>query len=63
MRKKKPLIIKNEKVIESYNVYTLFERIKYWKNNNFFTGYFKIPTSRDIHFNNVWKDVTKKVNS
>ena len=60
MRKKKPLITKGKKVLENYSIYTLFERLKYWKNNKFFTGYFRIPTNKDIHINNVWKDIKYK---
>jgi len=62
MRAKIPLIIKDNKVIEYMSVYTFKERIKYWINNNYFTGYLRIPTNKDIHINNVWKDITKKSN-
>jgi len=58
MRAKIPLIIKDNKVIEYMNDYTLEERIRYWINNRFFTR-FRIPTNKDIHINNVWKDLTK----
>lgn len=61
MRAKIPLIVKDDKVIEYMSVYTLLERLKYWRNNNYFTG-FRIPTNKDIHVNNVWKDVTRKTN-
>jgi len=61
MRDKIPLIIKDNKVIEYMSVYTLKERIRYWINNRFFTG-FRIPSNKDIHINNVWKDTTKKSN-
>lgn len=57
MRTKKPLIIKEGKVIDYMSVYTFKERIRYWINNRFFTGYFRIPSNKDIHINNVWKDL------
>lgn len=60
MRDKIPLIIKDNKVIEYMNDYTLKERLKYWDNNkNIFK---EIPSNKDIHINNVWKDITKKSN-
>lgn len=70
MKSKKPLIIDNEgKVVEWYKVYPFKNRLSYAFNN----GLFKrkkflifdmalIPTSRDIHINNVWKDITKRRN-
>ena len=57
MRNKNPLITNKGKVIEYMSIYTLLERIRYWRNNSFFTGYFRIPSNKDIHINNVWKDL------
>ena len=49
----------NGKFIEWISVYSFIERVKYWKNNNYFTG-FSIPTNLDIHINNICKDIKFK---
>ena len=59
--KKKLNRINKGKVIEKISIYTLLERIKYWINNNYFTG-FRIPSNLDIHINNVWKDLLRTNN-
>jgi hypothetical protein len=44
--------------IEKISVYSFFERVKYWRNNNYFTG-FRIPSNLDIHIHNIWKDTIR----